>query len=186
MAVEDFGGSVLGQKIELIDADHQNKPDLATDIARRWYDIEGVDMITELTSSSVALAVQQISAEKKKIDIVVESSTSAITGPICTPYGFHWVRDTHAVAVSAGGALVKAGGETWFFITLDYAFGHALEKDTTDDHHSKRGQGARPCAFPAQRPRFLFLPLAGAELEGEDCRPRQRRARCHQFGQASG
>ena len=132
MAIEDFGGSVLGQKIELTSADHQNKPDLASSIARRWYDAEGVDMITDLTTSSVALAVQGIAAEKKKIDIVVGAATSAITGANCTPYGFHWAFDTHALAVSTGGALVKTGGDTWYFITVDYAFGHALEKDTSD------------------------------------------------------
>jgi branched-chain amino acid transport system substrate-binding protein len=132
MAIEDFGGGVLGEKIELINADHQNKVDLATAIARRWYDAEGVDMITDLTSSAVALAVQQIAGEKKKIDIVVASATSAITGAACTPYGFHWAYDTHALAVSTGGALVKTGGDTWYFITVDYAFGHALEKDTSD------------------------------------------------------
>src|ERR1700729_1230484 len=87
MAVEDFGGSVLGAKIEVISADHQNKPDLATAIARRWYEVEGVDMITELTTSSVALAVQELSKEKKKIDIVVGAATSRITGDACTPYG---------------------------------------------------------------------------------------------------
>ena len=96
MAIEDFGGTVLGQKIDLVTADHQNKPDLAGNIARRWDDAEGVDMITELTTSSVALAVQGIAAEKKKIDIVVGAVTSAITGSACTPYGFHWARDTHA------------------------------------------------------------------------------------------
>ncbi len=132
MAIEDFGGSALGQKIELVSADHQNKPDLASAIARRWYDAEGVDMITELTTSSVALAVQGIAAEKKKIDIVVGAATSAISGSACTPYGFHWAFDTHALAVSTGGALVKTGGDTWYFITVDYAFGHALEKDTSD------------------------------------------------------
>jgi branched-chain amino acid transport system substrate-binding protein len=112
MAIEDLGGSVLGQKIELVDADHQDKLDLATAIARRWYDVEGVDMISDLTLSSVALAVQGIAAERKKIDIVVASSTSAITGPACTPYGFHWAYDSHALAVSTGGALVKAGADT--------------------------------------------------------------------------
>src|SRR6478609_965422 len=132
MAVEDFGGEVLGQKIEIVTADHQNKPDLATAIARRWYDTEGVDMITELTTSSVALAVQELSKEKKKIDIVVGAATSAITGAACTPYGFHWAFDTHALAVGTGGALVKAGGDSWFFLTADYAFGYALEKDTSE------------------------------------------------------
>jgi branched-chain amino acid transport system substrate-binding protein len=132
MAIEDFGGEVLGQKIELVSADHQNKPDLATSIARRWYDVEGVDMITDLTTSSVALAVQGLSKEKKKIDIVVGAATSAITGSACTAYGFHWAFDTHALAVGTGGALVKAGGDTWFFLTADYAFGYALEKDTSE------------------------------------------------------
>jgi branched-chain amino acid transport system substrate-binding protein len=132
MAIEDFGGTVLGQKIEMITADHQNKPDLATSIARRWYDVENVDMITELTTSSVALAVQELSKEKKKIDIVVGAATSRITGDACTPYGFHWAFDTHALAVGTGGALVKAGGDSWFFLTADYAFGYALEKDTSE------------------------------------------------------
>jgi branched-chain amino acid transport system substrate-binding protein len=132
MAVEDFGGEVLGHKIEVISADHQNKPDLAAAIARRWYEVENVDMITELTTSSVALAVQELSKEKKKIDIVVGAATSRLTGDACTPYGFHWAYDTHALAVGTGGALVKAGGDTWFFMTADYAFGYALEKDTGD------------------------------------------------------
>src|SRR6201992_4342200 len=132
MAIEDFGGEVLGQKIELVTADHQNKPDLATAIARRWYDTENVDMITELTTSSVALAVQELSKDKKKIDIVVGAATSALTGSACTPYGFHWAFDTHALAVGTGGALTKAGGDSWFFLTADYAFGYALEKDTSD------------------------------------------------------
>jgi branched-chain amino acid transport system substrate-binding protein len=140
MAIEDFGGEVLGQKIELVTADHQNKPDLATSIARRWYDTEGVDMITELTTSSVALAVQELSKEKKKIDIVVGAATSRLTGDACTPYGFHWAYDTHALAVGTGGALVEAGGDTWFFLTADYAFGYALEKDTTDIVTAKGGK----------------------------------------------
>ncbi|MER9433220.1 ABC transporter substrate-binding protein [Mesorhizobium sp. M0408] len=132
MAIEDFGGEVLGQKIELVTADHQNEPDLAVSIARRWYDVDGVDMITDLTTSTVALAVQELSNEKKKIDIVVGAATSRITGDACTPYGFHWAFDTHALAVGTGGALVKAGGDTWFFLTADYAFGHALERDTSE------------------------------------------------------
>jgi branched-chain amino acid transport system substrate-binding protein len=132
MAIEDFGGEVLGHKVELVTADHQNKPDLAVAIARRWYDAEGVDMITELTTSSVALAVQELSKEKKKIDIVVGAATSRISGDACTPYSFHWAFDTRALAVGTGGALVKAGGDSWFFLTADYAFGYALEKDTSD------------------------------------------------------
>src|SRR5215813_7809575 len=140
MAIEDFGGEVLGQKIEMVTADHQNKPDLATAIARRWYDAENVDMITELTTSSVALAVQELSKEKKKVDIVVGAATSRITGDACTPYSFHWAYDTRALAVGTGGALVESGGDTWFFLTADYAFGYALEKDTSDIVTSKGGK----------------------------------------------
>jgi branched-chain amino acid transport system substrate-binding protein len=140
MAIEDFGGEVLGHKIELVTADHQNKPDLATAIARRWYDTDGVDMITELTTSSVALAVQELSKEKKKIDIVVGAATSRITGDACTPYGFHWAHDTRALAVGTGGALVEAGGDSWFFLTADYAFGYALEKDTSEIVKAKGGK----------------------------------------------
>jgi len=140
MAIEDFGNEVLGQKIELVTADHQNKPDLGAAIARRWYDSEGVDMIAELTTSSVALAVQELSKEKKKIDIVVGAATSRITGDACTPYGFHWAHDTRALAVGTGGALVEAGGDSWFFLTADYAFGYALEKDTSDIVTAKGGK----------------------------------------------
>ena len=140
MAIEDFGGEVLGGKIELVTADHQNKPDLAVAIARRWYDAENVDMITELTTSSVALAVQELSAQAKKIDIVVGAATSRITGDACTPYGFHWSFDTRALGVGTGGALTETGGDTWFFLTADYAFGYSLEKDTGDIVKSKGGK----------------------------------------------
>jgi branched-chain amino acid transport system substrate-binding protein len=131
MAIEDFGGSVLGGKIELIAADHQNKPDVGSNIARQWYDIDGVDMITELTTSSVALAVHELSKQKGKVDIVVGAATSRLTGDACHPFGFHWAYDTRALAVGTGGALTKAGGDTWFFLTADYAFGYQLEEDTS-------------------------------------------------------
>jgi branched-chain amino acid transport system substrate-binding protein len=140
MAIEDFGGEVLGKKIELVTADHQNKPDLAVSIARRWYDVEGVDMITELTTSSVALAVQELSNQEKKIDIVVGAASSRVTGDACTPYGFHWSFDTRALGVGTGGALTEAGGDTWFFLTADYAFGYSLEKDTGDIVKAKGGK----------------------------------------------
>ena len=139
MAVEEFGGTVLGQMSEVISADHQNKPDLGVSIARRWYEVEGVDMITELTTSSVALAVHDLSKQMKKIDIVVGAATSRLTGDACQPYGFHWAYDTRALGVGTGGALTEAGGKTWFFMTADYAFGYALEKDTGDFVKSKGG-----------------------------------------------
>ena len=140
MAVEDFGGKVLDRPIELVTADHQNKPDIATTIARKWYDTEGVDAIMELTTSSVALAVQDLSKEKKKITIVTGAATTALTGKSCSPYGFHWAYDTHALAVGTGGALVENGGDTWFFLTADYAFGYALEADTSKYVKSKGGK----------------------------------------------
>jgi branched-chain amino acid transport system substrate-binding protein len=140
MAIEDFGGEVLGHKIGLVNADHQNKPDLAVSIARRWFDVEGVDMITELTTSSVALAVQDLAKQEKKIDIVVGAASSRITGDACTPYGFHWAFDTHALGVGTGGALTENGGDTWFFLTADYAFGYSLEKDTGEIVKAKGGK----------------------------------------------
>ncbi len=139
MAVEDFGGKVLDAPIEIVNADHQNKPDIASNIARQWYDTEQVDAIMELTTSSVALAVQAIGKEKKKIDIVTGAATTDLTGKACSPYGFHWAYDTHALAVGTGGALVKQGGDTWFFLTADYAFGYSLEQQTSDFVKAKGG-----------------------------------------------
>ncbi|MCM2472682.1 ABC transporter substrate-binding protein [Rhizobium sp. CG5] len=132
MAIEDFGGTVLGVPVEIVDADHQNKADIASNIARQWFDTEQVDAIMELTTSSVALAVQAIAKEKKKIDIVTGAATTELTGKQCSPYGFHWAYDTHALAVGTGGALVKQGGDSWFFLTADYAFGYSLEQQTGD------------------------------------------------------
>ncbi|AWI59035.1 ABC transporter substrate-binding protein [Sinorhizobium fredii] len=132
MAVEDYGGKVLGVPVEVVTADHQNKPDIASNIARQWYDTEQVDSIMELTTSSVALAVQAISKEKKRIDIVTGAATTELTGKQCSPYGFHWAYDTHSLAVGTGGALVKQGGDSWFFLTADYAFGYSLEENTAN------------------------------------------------------
>ncbi|MGH6861557.1 MAG: ABC transporter substrate-binding protein [Phyllobacterium sp.] len=140
MAAEDFGGKVLDAPVEIISADHQNKPDIASNIARQWYDTEQVDSIMELTTSSVALAVQGISKEKKKIDLVTGAATAELTGKQCSPYGFHWAYDTHALAVGTGGALVAQGGDTWFFLTADYAFGYSLEEQTSDFVKSKGGK----------------------------------------------
>ncbi|MDO5369533.1 ABC transporter substrate-binding protein [Paracoccus sp. (in: a-proteobacteria)] len=130
MAVEEMGSTVLGAPVEIVSADHQNKADIASNIARQWYDTEQVDSIMELTTSSVALAVQALSAEKKKIDLVTGAATADLTGKACSPYGFHWAYDTHALAVGTGGALVEDGGDSWFFLTADYAFGYSLEENT--------------------------------------------------------
>ena len=140
MAAEDFGGTVLDAPIEIITADHQNKPDVAANIARQWYDTEQVDAIMELTSSSVGLAVQALSKDKKKITINTGAATSELTGKQCTPYGFHWAYDTHALAVGTGGSLVEQGGDTWYFLTADYAFGYSLEDQTSKFVTSKGGK----------------------------------------------
>ena len=131
MAVDDFGGTVLGKKIQIVSADHQNKPDVASSIARQWFDEQGVQMITDLTTSSVALAVQEVARAENKIVLVSGAASSDLTGKACAPTSVHWTYDTLALANGTGSAVVKAGGDSWFFITADYAFGHALERDTT-------------------------------------------------------
>ncbi|WP_375465409.1 ABC transporter substrate-binding protein [uncultured Methylobacterium sp.] len=140
MAVEDFGGTMNGAPIELVTADHQNKPDIASGIARQWYDRDHVDAIMELTTSSVAIAVQGLSKEKRKITITTGSASADITGKFCTPYGYHWAYDTHALAVGTGGALVQQGGDTWFMLTADYAFGYSLEAEIARYVTSKGGK----------------------------------------------
>src|SRR5262245_9530797 len=131
MAIDDFGGKVLGRPIELLSADHQTKPDVGAQIARRWYDVDNVSMITGIGTSSVALAVRKIAQEKGKIDINTGAASADLTGPACSETGAHWVYDTYALAKVTGGAIVKGGGDSWYFLTADYAFGHALERDVT-------------------------------------------------------
>ncbi|PZO66719.1 MAG: ABC transporter permease [Paracoccus denitrificans] len=140
MAAEDFGGTVLGAPIEVVTADHQNKADIASNIARQWYDNDQVDAIMELTSSSVGLAVQALSKDAKKITINTGAATTELTGAQCSPYGFHWAYDTHALAVGTGGALVQEGGTSWFFLTADYAFGYSLEENTANFVKEKGGE----------------------------------------------
>ena len=130
MAVEDFGGEVLGKPIEIVVADHQNKADVGSSIARRWIEDEQVDVIGNLSNSSVALAVQSLARDKNRIVLHTAPASSDLTGKSCSPTGFHWVYDTYALANGTGQALVKQGADSWFFITADYAFGHALERDT--------------------------------------------------------
>ena len=169
MAVEDFGGKVKDMPVEVVTADHQNKADIASNIARQWYDTEQVDAIMELTTSSVALAVQGISAEKKKIDIVTGAASSDLTGKACSPYGFHWAYDTHALAVGTG-ALVGQGGDTWFFLTADYAFGYSLEEQTSNFVKSKGGNvlGAvrHPLATTDYSSFLLQAQASGAKVIG--------------------
>ena len=131
MAVEDFGAAQKGLKVDIVVGDHQNKPDVGSSIARSWFDVDKVDVIVDVPTSSVALAVNDIVREKNKVFLASGPATSDLTGPKCSPNMVHWTYDTWALANGTGKAVVKTGGDTWFFITADYAFGHALERDTT-------------------------------------------------------
>ncbi|MGX7706675.1 ABC transporter substrate-binding protein [Methylobacterium sp. Gmos1] len=129
MAIQDFGGKLLGLPIEMISADHQNKPDIGSGIARKWYDTENVNVVLDLSNSAVALAVSEITREKNKIMIASSVGTSALTNEKCSPNSFQWSYNTYALARSTTKALVEQGGKEWFFLAADYAFGHALEND---------------------------------------------------------
>jgi branched-chain amino acid transport system substrate-binding protein len=130
MAIEDFGADKKGMKVEVISADHQNKPDVGSSIARGWYDTDKVDVIVDVPTSSVALAINEITREKKKAFLNSGAATSDLTGKACSPNTVHWTYDTWMLANGTGNAIVKTGGDSWFFLTADYAFGHALERDT--------------------------------------------------------
>jgi branched-chain amino acid transport system substrate-binding protein len=131
LAVEDFNPAAHGLKVELISADMQNKPDVGVNIARQWFDVDHVDVIVDVPNSGVALAVNEVAREKNKPFLVSGAASSDLTGAKCSPDTIHWTYDTWMLANGTGKALVKTGGDTWFFLTADYAFGHALERDTT-------------------------------------------------------
>ncbi|MDO9062464.1 MAG: ABC transporter substrate-binding protein, partial [Bradyrhizobium sp.] len=131
MAVDDFGGTVLGKPITIISGDHQLKADVGAGLARRWYDTEQVDLIVDVPVSGVGLAVQNVANDKKKMLIVHSTGTTDFHGKFCSPYAMQWVFDTRALAVGTAQAVVQRGGDSWFFITDDYAFGHSLERDAS-------------------------------------------------------
>ncbi len=132
MAVADFGGQVLGKRIEILVADHQNKPDVASPIARRWFDTEGVEAIFDLPHTGVVLALQNIAREKQKSLLVSGAASVEITGKSCSPFTTHWTDDTYALANATAKAVTKGEGETWYFLTADYSFGHDLERDASN------------------------------------------------------
>jgi branched-chain amino acid transport system substrate-binding protein len=154
MAIADFGGSVNGKKIELVSADHQNKPDIGSAIATQWFDNDGVDVIVDVPTSSVALAVQEVARKKGKVFLISGAAASDLTGKACSPTSVHWTYDTVALANGTGSAVVKAGGDTWFFITADYAFGHALERDTTKVVEDNGGKVLGGVRAPLNTPDF--------------------------------
>jgi len=132
MAIEDFGGSVLGAPIQLVYVDHQNKPDLAAAKAREWYDVDHVDVIADVAASATALAALEVARQKNRIVMFNGPGATRLTNENCSPVSVHYTYDTYAMAVGTGRGVLKTGGDTWFFLTADYAFGHTLEKDTTD------------------------------------------------------
>lgn len=129
MAAEDFGGTVLGKRIEIVSADHQNRPDIGANLARRWFDLDQVDAIVDVPVSSIAFAVQEISRQKNRVLLISSSGASDLTGKSCSPVSVHWTYDTYALSHAIGNALLKRGADSWFFVTADYAFGLALERD---------------------------------------------------------
>ena len=156
-------------KVEIVSADHQNKPDVGASIARQWYDLDRVDAIIDVPTSSVALAVNQVTqGEEARHSSTPAPATSALTGKACSPNTVHWTYDTWMLANGTGSAIVKTGGDTWFFLTADYAFGHALERDTEAVVVEARRQGAGQGAPPAQHARTSRRSC---------CRRRRRRPR---------
>jgi branched-chain amino acid transport system substrate-binding protein len=160
-AVQDFGSR--GFQVEVLSADHQNRPDVGSNLARQWFD-QGIDAIIDLPTSSVALAVNQIAREKNKVHLNSGAATSDLTGAQCSPNTVHWTYDTYMLAKSTGAAIVRQGGDSWYFITADYAFGHALERDTANFVRAQGGRvlGAARTPFPATTDFSAFLLQAQA------------------------
>ena len=170
-ALEDFGVAAKGLNVEVISADHQNKPDLAVSIVRQWFDRDGVDMLLDVPTSSVALALQSVVREKNKVFLNSGAASSALTGAQCSPNFVHWTYDTYMLAKSTGGAMVKAGGDAWYFLTADYAFGKQLQSDTTGFITAAGGKvlGAAQYPFPGTTDFSSFLVQAqssGAKVLG--------------------
>src|ERR1700730_16079173 len=156
MAVDDFGGQVLGKPISVIVGDHQLKPDIGGAIARRWYDTEQVDLIVDVPVSAVGLAVQGVANEKKKLFITHSTGAADFHGKFCSPYAIQWVFDTHALAVGTAQEVVKRGGSSWFFLTADYAFGYSLEKDASDVIKANGGTVVGAVRHPFRTPDLSY------------------------------
>jgi branched-chain amino acid transport system substrate-binding protein len=178
MAVEDFGGKAAGKPIEIIHADHQNKTDIGAAIARRWIDADGVDAIVDVPNSAIALGVQEIAKEKNRVLLLSSAATVDLTGKACSPVGVHWTWDTYAVAATAAKAIVLQGGDSWFFLTADFAFGHTMQHDATRFIEGSGGKVKGSVRHPLGTADFAF--------PRQDCGARQRRQRRDQLNQAGG
>jgi len=168
MAIADFGGKVNGKKITIVAADDQNKPDIGANKVRQWIDTDNIDLVAGMVSSAVTIAVNKVVESKGKLSIVSGSASSSITNQYCTPNSVHYVYDTYALAHGTGEAVVKEGGDSWFFLTADYAFGHAMEGDVSAVVKGS-GSGGWRCSSPVSNQRFLLLYPAGAGIRSQDC-----------------
>ena len=170
MAVEDFGGKVLGKPVEVLEVDHQNKPDVASNKAREWFDVQKVDMITDLTNSAAALAAIDIARQKNRIAIVNGAGATRITNDNCTPNSIQYAWDTYAMANGTARAIIKKGGTTWYFLTADYAFGHQSERDVTDVINASGGKVLGSARHPFNASDFssfmLSAKASGAKIIG--------------------
>ncbi|MGA0598674.1 ABC transporter substrate-binding protein [Enterovirga sp. CN4-39] len=165
MAAEDFGSKVLGAPIEIVSADHQNKPDVGSTIARLWFDEQGIDAITDVPTSSVALAVQEVVRDKKKVFLISGAATAALTGKSCSPYSIQTSEDTRALGAGTAGAVLRGGADSWFFLTADYAFGHQMEADSTRVILAGGGKIAGSVRHPQNTPDFSSF-LLQAQASG--------------------
>jgi len=165
MAATEFGGMVLGKPIQIVSADHQHKADVGLTIARQWFDVDKVDAIVDVPNSAVALAIQSLAREKKRIVMYSGAGTTALTNEQCSPYGFHWTYDTYGVARGTASAVVKAGGTSWFMLASDYAFGHQLQKDATDVVEANGGKVVGAVRHPLNNADFSSF-LLGAQASG--------------------
>ncbi len=154
MAAADYGGTVAGKPIEIINADHQNKTDIGLQIARRWYDVDGVDAIVDVPNSAIVLGVQQIAKERNRVLLVSGGGTADLTGKACSPVGIHWTWDTYSFAVGSARALLEQGNDTWFFLTADFAFGAAMQRDATNVIESGGGKVLGAVKHPLQSADF--------------------------------
>lgn len=170
LAVLELGGNVLGKPIQILAADHQHKADVGTNIARQWIDVDKVDALVDIPNSAVALAVQSLAREKKRIVMFSGAGTTALTNEQCSPYGFHWTYDTYGVSHGTASAVVKAGGTSWFMLASDYAFGHQLQKDATEVVEANGGKVVGAVRHPLNNADFssflLRAQASGAKVIG--------------------
>ena len=167
MAVEDFQPEKHGFKVEVVAADHQNKPDIGASIARKWFDVEAVDTIVDVPTSSVALAVSQIAKDKDRTFLIASAGTSDLTGKSCTPNNVHWTFDTWSLANGTARAVIASGGKSWYFLTADYAFGHALERDATEIVKANGGTVVGQVRAPFQTPDFSSFLLQAQQSKAD-------------------